>query len=76
MNNFSGTRGRILSRSQVSVSESPVALGEKQKCVQRKAAVSLKTDPSTGDLLEIRVECSCGEVTILECHYDGEIAVR
>lgn len=76
MSAFLSSRGRVLSRSQVHVSEAPVTLAEKQTCVRRPASVRVETDPETGDILEIHIACGCGEITVLECHYDGAVDVR
>ncbi len=67
----SGTRGRILSRQQVRFSDAPVRLGTQPRCTQSQSSVSLRTDPDTGDVLAIVVQCGCGEVTVVECNYDS-----
>lgn len=71
MNGFGVTRGKVLSRSQVHFSDAPVSLAEKQRCGQKVTAVQVETDPISGDILEIRIRCACGDETVLECHYDG-----
>lgn len=68
-----GARGRILSSKQVRFSDAPVRLESQARCPQSEASVSLKTDPITGDALAIVVRCGCGEVTVVECNYDGRL---
>ena len=70
------SRGRVLSRQQVQISASPVAVGEGHRCSHGTPQVHMKTDPQSGDVLEIHIRCGCGDDIVLECHYDGEVAVR
>ena len=69
----SGNRGRVLSRQQVRFSDAPVRLGSQARCPQSESSVSLRTDPDTGDVLAIIVQCSCGEVTVVECNYENRL---
>lgn len=69
--NTGSPRGRILSRGQVRVSDAPVRLDQQNGCgTQQPVRVTLETDPVTGEVTEIHVHCSCGEVTVLQCRYD------
>ena len=76
MNSIISPRGRILSRDQVRVSDAPVSLEIQKQCSSGSTDVRVETDPITGDLLAIHVRCSCGEVTVIDCHYDDETKVR
>lgn len=73
---MSKPRGHVLSGQQVRLSGEVVSLTERLNCSTPQPKVSLVTDPGTGDVLEIHVECSCGEHIVLDCHYDGEFAIR
>ncbi len=66
------SRGRVLSSQQVRFSEAPVRLGSKSRCNNQDSTVSVRTDPLTGDVLAIIVNCGCGEVTVVECSYETE----
>jgi len=79
MNPTAASRGRILSRQQVRLSDAPVALDLQQVCsaaATGPAGIQIETDPLTGDILTIRVTCGCGETTVIECQYDDETKVR
>ncbi len=74
MGAVAASRGRVLSSQQVRFSDSPVKLGPTlAKCSVEEPTVNVKTDPVTGDLISIEVKCSCGEVTVVECSYKGQI---
>lgn len=66
----SGTRGRVLSGQQVRFSDAPVRLGSQNRCSHAEPSATLRTCPDTGDVLAIVVQCGCGDVTVVECHYD------
>lgn len=70
------TRGHVLSREQVKVSGDTVSLTDRIRCNEKQPTISVQTDPVTGDVIEIHIACSCGEQIVLDCHYDGEFAVR
>ena len=72
MNAVMTSRGRILSRQQVRFSEAPVRLGAQTHSLHSEPSVSVKTDPETGDVVEIVVQCICGEVTVVTCDYGGK----
>lgn len=67
----SGTRSRVLSRQQVRFSDAPVRLGTQNRCSHAEPSATLRTCPDTGDVLAIVVQCGCGDVTVVECHYDS-----
>ncbi len=71
MNAAATSRGRVLSSQQVRFSDAPVRLGQQTRCQQNEAKVSVKTDPDSGDVVAIIVECGCGEVTVVECGYSA-----
>ncbi len=71
MNAVANSRGRVLSSQQVRFSDAPVRLGQKLGCRTEEANVSVRTDPDTGDVIAIVVQCGCGEVTVVECDYGG-----
>ncbi len=73
---MSRSRGHVLSGQQVKLSTSAVSLADQFKCAPRQTQVHLETDPVTGDVIEIHITCACGEHIVLDCHYDGEFAVR
>lgn len=75
MNAVATSRGRVLSSQQVRFSDAPVRLGQKSGCRTEAANVSVRTDPETGDIVAIVVQCGCGEVTVVECNY-GAISVE
>jgi len=64
------TRGRVLSSQQVRFSDSPVRLGQQARCAGEASVVSVRTDPETGDLIALILQCGCGEVTMVECTYE------
>ncbi len=66
-----GTRSRVLSRQQVRFSDAPVRLGSQSRCGHAEPSATLRTCPDTGDVLAIVVQCGCGDVTVVECHYDS-----
>ena len=65
------SRGRILSSQQVRFSEAPVRLSAHVHSLHSEPSVSVKTDPDTGDVIEISVRCTCGEVIVVACNYAG-----
>ena len=62
------SRGRVLSRQQVRLCEAPVELP--QPGGHEVSHAQLIRDQVTGEITEIHLECGCGKITILECHYD------
>lgn len=64
------SRGRVLSSQQVRFSDAPVRLGQQMRCHREESTVSIRTNPETGDITEIILQCGCGEVTVIECSYD------
>jgi len=64
------SRGRVLTRQQVRFSDAPVRLSSPANCLHEAPGVSIKTNPATGDVIEIVVRCNCGEVTVVKCDYD------
>ncbi|GEM_PF-846783 len=70
------SRGRVLSSQQVRFSDSPVRLGQQARCAGEAAVVSVRTDPETGDLMAIILQCGCGEVTVVECNYGAPAAAE
>ena len=69
------SRGRVLSSQQVRFSDAPVRLGQQSRCSNEESTVSVRTDPLTGDVIAIIVNCGCGEITVVECAYESESAV-
>jgi hypothetical protein len=63
------SRGRVLTRQQVRMSEAPIRLSSPSPCLQGESGVSVKTDPETGDVMELVIRCNCGEVTVVKCDY-------
>jgi hypothetical protein len=63
------TKGRVLSSQQVRFSEAPIRLANQTRCVPASERISLKTDPTTGDVTSIVIQCECGEVITIECGY-------
>ena len=64
------SRGRVLSSQQVRFSDAPVRLGQQVRCHRDESTVSVRTSPETGDIMEIILQCGCGEITVIECSYD------
>lgn len=63
------TKGRVLSSQQVRFSEAPIRLVNQPKCVPAAERFTVKTDPATGDVTSITIQCECGEVITVECGY-------
>ena len=68
-------RSRVLSQTDVRVSNSPVRVGDKDMTASvththSSPEVSVQRN-SIGDVVEIHVRCSCGETTVINCQYDG-----
>lgn len=86
MSAFHSSRGRVLSGQQVRVSSAPVTLAPMSVAPQHhhnmnpqnsiaqngagSATIRMESDPVTGEITEIHIECSCGELIVLECHYE------
>jgi len=64
-------KGRVLSSQQVRFSDAPIRLANQTRCVPTAERVSVKTDPTTGDVTSIVIRCDCGEVITVECGYGG-----
>jgi hypothetical protein len=69
MNAAVSTKGRVLSSQQVRFSDAPIRLANQTRCLPASERVSLKTDPATGDVTAIVIQCECGEVITVECGY-------
>ncbi len=62
-------KGRVLSGQQVRFSDAPIRLANQPRCAPAADRITLQTDPVTGDVTCITVQCECGEVIKLECEY-------
>ncbi len=69
MNATVTTKGRVLSSQQVRFSDAPIRLANQTRCLPASERVSLKVDPTTGDVTSIVIQCECGEVITVECAY-------
>jgi len=63
------TKGRVLSSQQVRFNDAPIRLANQTRCLPASERVSVKTDPTTGDVTSIVITCECGEVITVECAY-------
>ena len=64
-------KGRVLSGQQVRFSDAPIRLANQPRCAPAADRITLQTDPVTGDVTCITVQCECGEVIKLECEYSS-----
>lgn len=69
MNSTVTTKGRVLSSQQVRFNDAPIRLANQTRCLPSSERVSVKTDPATGDVTSIVIQCECGEVITVECGY-------
>lgn len=69
MNTTVTTKGRVLSSQQVRFNDAPIRLANQTRCLPSSERVSVKTDPATGDVTSIVIQCECGEVITVECGY-------
>ncbi len=69
MNAAVTTKGRVLSSQQVRFNDAPIRLANQTRCLPSSERVSVKTDPATGDVTSIVIQCECGEVITVECGY-------
>ncbi len=69
MNAAVSTKGRVLSSHQVRFNDAPIRLANQTRCSPASERVSVKTDPTTGDVTSIVIQCECGEVITVECAY-------
>jgi len=65
-----GARGRVLSSQQVRFNEAPIRLADQSRCLPTAERISVKTDPASGDVISIVVQCECGEVITVVCAYE------
>jgi hypothetical protein len=65
-------KGRVLSSQQVRFSDAPVRLANQSRCLPTAERVSVKTDPTTGNVTSIVIRCECGEVITVECGYEAK----
>ena len=68
-------KSRVLAETDVRVSGSPVRVGralpaaeDGEESRQADTDVSVKRD-AAGNVVEIHVTCSCGELTVIACEY-------
>jgi len=64
-------KGRVLSGEQIRFSDAPIRLANHTQCVTTAERISVKTDPTTGNVTSIVIRCECGEVITVECGYGG-----
>ncbi len=62
-------KGRVLSGQQVRFNDAPIRLANQTRCLTAAERVSVNTDPVTGDVSSIVIQCDCGEVITIACSY-------
>ncbi|MCA9060003.1 MAG: hypothetical protein KDA85_15960 [Planctomycetaceae bacterium] len=77
---FLSQRGRVLSGEQVRVSNAPVVIGGESAdrpgrdlhthSAPAKAHVTVIRKPGAADICQLRIECDCGEIIVLDLDYD------
>ena len=53
MNTAVSSKGRVLSSQQVRFNDAPIRLANQTRCLPASERVSVKTDPTTGDVTSI-----------------------